>query len=263
MRPRAPKAGHGRGRRAARSPRRLPFRRNAIAPLGCGRCCGRSTSAAHVGGVLRARDNSGRVAAIFREGLHAREVATEIRLPSRELARCSQASSQRDAPVEASCRWAPGRRRRRRAIPWRRTHRGRSAMIEKACRRRRAPPITWPSGETSTSGCGVADQPRDMAHDQHGRPAPPQRRLAAGTATTSPPVPSSSGPTPNAAIRPTAPGKARDRTAPPRSSSRCPRPSATRAGRQSRTAAATERSRPAGITQIDTIGMASRLASTP
>ena len=62
-----------------------------------------------------------------------------------------------------------------------------------------------PSDDTSTSGSGVADRPQAAATTIS---TPPHQRsgVFSRQSTTSPAVTSSSGPAPNAAIRPTAPG---------------------------------------------------------
>ncbi len=73
---------------------------------------------------------------------------------------------------------------------------------------------------------------------------------------------SSSGPVPNAAMRPTAPGRLATNSATEIIQS-MPRPISRQSGASKPNGSATSASRPAGITQTDTIGIASRLASTP
>ena len=80
--------------------------------------------------------------------------------------------------------------------------------------------------------------------------------------TTSPAVPISSGPMPNAATRPTAPGRLATHSATTVIQS-IPSPISHHTGRSSPNGMAIRPSKPAGITQIETTGMASRLAMTP
>jgi hypothetical protein len=75
-------------------------------------------------------------------------------------------------------------------------------------------------------------------------------------------VPSSSGPTPNAAIRPTAPGRCATNSATAIIQS-MPSPISRQNNPSKPNGRAISPSSPMGITQTDTIGMASRLAITP
>ena len=73
---------------------------------------------------------------------------------------------------------------------------------------------------------------------------------------------SSSGPVPNAVMRPTAPGRPATNCATQTIQS-MPRPISRHSGASKPNGIATSASRPAGITQAETIGIASRFASTP
>ena len=119
-----------------------------------------------------------------------------------------------------------------------------------------------PSAATSTSGCGARDHQDDGAADQE-RADEPQRRLEQAEHHEAQRSPSSSGPVPNAAMRPDALRESSRPRARPRSSSRCPGPSAASRSRRGRTAWRRRRECPHGITQTDTTGIASRFATTP
>ena len=80
--------------------------------------------------------------------------------------------------------------------------------------------------------------------------------------TTSPALHRSSGPVPNAVMRPTAPGKPATNSATHIIQS-MPNPMSFHSGASKPNGSASSASRPAGITQMETIGIAIRFASTP
>ena len=117
-----------------------------------------------------------------------------------------------------------------------------------------------PSAATRTSGCGVR-----IAHTtaQPIRIAPMRRSQVFNRhSTTRPAEQSSNGPVPNAAMRPTAPGRLVTQSA-TAIIQPMPSPISRQQWPSSPNGMATRPTMPAGITQIDTTGIASRLASTP
>ena len=80
--------------------------------------------------------------------------------------------------------------------------------------------------------------------------------------TTRPTLHNSSGPVPNAVMRPTAPGRPATNNATQIIQS-MPSPISFHSGASNPNGSASSASSPAGITQADTIGIAIRFASTP
>ena len=162
------------------------------------------TSAAQWGGASRSVTTT---AARAQSSAKASAVITRAtRRPSASRA-MQPDGSQREALGQNPCRSAGARRRRRRAIPWRRRRRVPMRWIGKAAvgaahRDRLA------VGRDQDVRQRRADRPRGTRdHDQR-RAAPAQRRSSAGRAATRPAgAEQQRTPTPNAGMRPTAPGR--------------------------------------------------------
>ena len=221
--------------------------------------CGRSPVAAQSGGALARRDDQRGAPAVLREGFRReRDSATIVPSGSRATQPASsQAMPSRSVVSVGGARVGiggePFAHREGVAADSRMTRSRPSAprTATASARRRRParPAAASRSASSAASATSAAPAPaqRRAQQAQHEQPGgAEQQRPDAERRHRGRPRPAGSRP-----------------TARPRSSSRCPAPSAARASRRSRTACASSASRPAGITQTDTIGIASRLASTP
>jgi len=118
----------------------------------------------------------------------------------------------------------------------------------------------WPSPEIRISGCGTASA-QTTASTSTAEPA--QRSgVRKSPSRTIPALAAISGPIPNAAMRPIAPGKPATHSVTTIIQS-MPQPMSCQNTPSSPNGIARRPSRPAGITTADTTGIAARLATTP
>ena len=256
---RAPRAGHSRRAAPRRSRSPAPIRRSAMRAAALASACGRSRSAAQPGGASRAAHDDG--------GARGNPPRRPRRVRASATSRPSASRPMQPAAIAARCRRRSVLSLGARASPSAASHSRNAKVSLPACITASRPSAPRTANAVAVGGdqhVGLRRARPPTGCASRSAAAPLQRSgVRSRHSTTSPAVPSSSGPVPNAAMRPTAPGRLvdpqRDRDHPVDAVAHQP----PEQRRRSRTACASTPRMPAGITQAETTGMASRLASTP